>query len=196
MSPRKIWLYPLLFAVIGSFLGVVLRYSFVGSILGFNFRHVLHAHSHVMLLGFLFNALLILIWKYFTQGFDRISFKLYIALQVCMTVMIVAFILQGYATFSILFSTLHLWISYILLIRLWKRLDKNNPMVPLVKVGIVFHFISSLGPYTLGPLMVMEMKETAWYQQAIFFYLHFQFLGLFFVWMLAILFQRSKLFFF
>jgi len=35
------------------------------------------------------------------------------------------------------------------------------------------------------------MQESPWYQQAIFFYLHFQYFGSFFVWLLAILFQKT-----
>jgi len=191
MNPKKLWTYPLLFGIIGAFIGLVLRYAFTGSSIVFPFKNVLHAHSHVMLLGFLFNALLALIWINFTSGIDRVSYRIYIALQLCMALMIVAFIKQGYALYSILFSTLHLWLSYILLIRLWKRLEASKFLIQLIKAGIIFHFISSLGPYALGPLMVMGMKESPWYQQAIFFYLHFQFLGLFFTWMLAILLKKA-----
>jgi len=192
ISPKKLWKYPLLFGVLGAIIGLLLRYAYTGSISGFPFKNVLHSHSHVLLLGFLFNALLILVWTNFTKGFDKVSSYYYIALQVCVAVMLVAFILQGYAFYSILFSTLHLWISYILLIRLWKRLTENKAAHQLVKLGIIFHFIGSLGPYMLGPLMILEMQESPWYQQAIFFYLHFQYFGVFFVWMLAVLFQNAK----
>jgi len=100
--------------------------------------------------------------------------------------------LQGYALYSIVFSTLHLILSYIVLIRLWKQLTKNNSIHQFVKLGIIFHFISSIGPYMLGPLMVLEMQESPWYQQAIFFYLHFQYFGVFFVWMLVVLLQKAN----
>ena len=194
MFPKKLWLFPLIFGVIGALIGLVLRYLYTGSIsMSFNFKNVLHAHSHVMLLGFLFNAMLVLIWSNFTKTLDRISYRYYLALQVCMFVMLVAFIFQGYAFYSILFSTLHLWISYILLIRLWKRLKGNKEIILLVKGGIIFRFLSSLGPYALGPLMVLELKSSPWYQQSIFFYLHFQFFGIYFIWMLALLAKRVKL---
>lgn len=193
MSPKNLWLFPLLFGIIGAFIGLLLRYAFTGLTFAFPFKNFLHAHSHVMLLGFLFNAFLILVWTNFSQGIDKISYNYYISLQVCMAIMIIAFIVQGYGLYSILFSTLHLWISYILLIRLWKRLVGDKVLLKLVKLGIIFHFISSLGPYTLGPLMVLEMKGSAWYEQAIFFYLHFQFFGIFFTWLLALLIQRTNL---
>jgi len=192
MIPKKLWQYPLLFGILGVLMGLALRYAFTGAVAGFPFKNVLHSHSHVLLLGFIFNALLILVWTNFTKGFDKVSYNYYIALQVCVAVMLVAFILQGYAFYSILFSTLHLWISYILLIRLWKQLTKNNVVHQLVKLGIIFHFMSSLGPYLLGPLRVLEMQQSPWYQQAIFFYLHFQYFGVFFVWMLAVLLQKTE----
>ncbi len=193
MNSKKLWIFPLLFGIIGTFIGLLLRYAFTGAISTFPFKNVLHAHSHVMLLGFLFNALLILVWINFIRTIDKISFWYYVAMQVCMALMIVAFILQGYAFYSILFSTLYLWISYILLIRLWKRLEGENFILLLVKSGIVFYFLSSLGPYTLGPLMVLDKRDTPWFQQAIFFYLHFQFLGVYFTWLLALLFEKAKL---
>lgn len=193
MFPKKLWIFPIIFGLIGAFIGLLLRYAHTGAVIfsSFSYKNYLHAHSHGMLLGLLFNAILILVWLNFSRKMDRISFRYYISMQVSMAAMIVAFIYQGYAFYSILFSTLHLWISYILLIRLWKRLEGNKELVLLVKSGIFFHFLSSLGPYALGPLMVFDMRDSPWYQQSVFFYLHFQFLGVYFTWMLALLFKKA-----
>lgn len=192
MVSKNVWRYPLIFGVIGTLIGLILRYAFTGAILGFPFKNVLHSHSHVLLLGFIFNSLLILVWANFTSGLDKTSYKYYLVLQVCLAVMLIAFILQGYAFYSILFSTLHLWLSYVLLIRLWKQVEENSSLKIFIKIGIVFHFLSSLGPYVLGPLMVLKMHDSPLYQQAIFFYLHFQYFGVFFVWMLAILIKKAS----
>jgi len=191
ITAKQLWFYPVLFGFFGAALGLVLRYAFAEAIPAFPLKNVLHSHSHIMLLGLLFNALVVLLWTNFSKGIDSLSFKFYIALQVCVAAMLVTFIIQGYALFSILFSTLHLWISYILLIRLWRRLEGNKHIITLIKIGIVFHFISSIGPYCLGPLMAMEMQESPWYQQAIFFYLHFQYFGSLFLWLLAGLLQKT-----
>ena len=191
MFPKKLWRYPLIFGMLGAFIGLVLRYAYTGAISGFPFKNVMHSHSHVLLLGFIFNALLILVWTNFTKGIDKISYRYYVALQVCIAFMLVTFILQGYSFLSILFSTLHLWISYILLIRLWRQLNDNKTLNTFIKIGIVFHFLSSVGPYVLGPLMILEMQASALYEQSIFFYLHFQYFGIFFVWMLAVLLQKT-----
>lgn len=194
MFPKKLWIFPLLFGITGALIGLILRFAYTGLVaIPLNFKYVLHAHSHVMLLGFLFNAILIYIWTNFTKGIDKISYRYFVAMQVSMAIMVIAFILQGYALYSILFSTLHLWLSYILLIRLWKRLEGNKEITLMVKVGIIFHFLSSFGPYALGPLMVFDLKSSPWYQQAVFFYLHFQFLGVYFIWVLALMAKRVKL---
>ena len=191
-SAQQLYIYPLLFGILGALLGLVLRYAYTGTLSGFPFKNVLHSHSHVMLLGFVFNGVFIAVCSKFTIHLDTFMYRLFLALQVCIAIFLVAFIVQGYALYSILFSTIHLWVSYLLLIRLWQKLDNTNPQRNLIKLGIVFHFLSSLGPYMLGPLMVLEMQSSPWYQQAIYFYLHFQYFGVFFVWMLAVVFQKTK----
>lgn len=191
ITHKRLWFYPMLFGFLGMLIGLVLRYAFTGGLTNFPLKNVLHSHSHVMLLGFIFNGLAILVWTRYTDGIDKTSYKLYLALQVCIVGMLITFIIQGYALFSITFSTLHLWLSYIFLIRLWRRLRGHQQLIQLIKIGVVFHFLSSIGPYCLGPLMAMDMQESPWYQQAIFFYLHFQYFGVLFIWLLALLLQRS-----
>lgn len=193
ITVKKLWFFPLLFGILGAFTGLLLRYAFTGSIANFPFKFVTHSHSHVMLLGLVFNALIVFLFTRFTDGIDKRSYQLYLALQVCIAVMLVMFMIQGYAFITILFSTLHLWISYVLVIRLWKRLKGEKSHINLIKIGIIFHLFSSIGPYGLGPLMALEMQDSPWYRQAIFFYLHFQYFGSFFLWMLAILFQKTTI---
>ena len=192
INDRRLWFYPIVFGLLGAFLGLLIRFFFAQTTFGFPIKNLIHSHSHVMLLGFLFNALMVLIWKFFTKGIDTISYRYYIALQICVGGMFVAFIIQGYALLSILFSTLHLWIGYVFLIRLWKNVEGSKQLVSLVKLGIAFYFISSIGPYCLGPLMVFNLQESPWYQQAVFFYLHFQFFGAFLVWLLAVFLKNTS----
>ncbi|REH56586.1 hypothetical protein C7448_101626 [Tenacibaculum gallaicum] len=193
ITAKHLWSFPLIFGFLGAIIGLVLRYAFTGSISGFPFKFVLHSHSHIMLLGFVFNALIVLLFTRFTSEIDKTSYYLYLALQVCVAVLLVGFIIQGYALITIIFSTLHLWISYWLVIRLWKRLVGEKSDLLLIKTGIILHFVSSIGPYALGPLMALKMQASPWYQQAIFFYLHFQYFGSFFLWMLAVLFQKTAI---
>jgi hypothetical protein len=189
-NKRHLWYFPILFGFLGAFIGLIARYLFTGVDISFSIKNIIHSHSHVMLLGFLFNGLILFIWERFTKGIDRVSLKYYLVLQICILGMLITFIVQGYALFSIFFATAHLVIGYIFLIRLWKRLLGSTHLLRLIKLGVVFQFVSSIGPYCLGPLMVFEMQSSPWYQQAIFFYLHFQFFGSLFVWLLALWLQK------
>jgi hypothetical protein len=189
----NLWVYPMLFGLLGGFLGLFLRYVYTGGISVFVLKNLLHSHSHVMLLGFVFNAFIAMLWGQFSRGIDKRSIIIFWALQICVAVLLIGFVLQGYAVFTIVFSTLHLWLSYYLLIRLWNRLEGNREIINFVKIGIVFHFIASLGPYALGPLKVFGYEHSPWYQQSIYFYLHFQYFGSFFMWLLAAFFNQAKI---
>lgn len=192
INKKHLLFYPILFGILGAFLGLITRYLFVDNSFGYPIKFIIHSHSHVMLLGFLFNTLSVFIWQHFTDGIDKLSYKIYLFMQIAVAGMLVAFILQGYAFYSILFSTLHLWLSYVFVVRIWKRLRDTSSNSRLIKIGIVFHFVSSIGPYCLGPLMAFEMQESPWYQQAIFFYLHFQFFGILFLWLLATFLKKTN----
>ena len=138
-NKKHLLFYPILFGVLGAFLGLITRYLFVANSFGYPIKFIIHSHSHVMLLGFLFNTLSVFIWQHFTDGIDKLSYKIYLFMQVAVAGMLVAFILQGYAFYSILFSTLHLWLSYVFVVRIWKRLRDTSSNSRLIKIGIVFH---------------------------------------------------------
>lgn len=184
---KILWRFTIGFGLVAALLGLLLRYYFI-SPLDFNFKFVLHAHSHLMLLGWLFNALLLLLYQKWVSQLPKIHFALFLALQISVLGMLFSFPFQGYALFSILFSTLHIWISYVLLWKFWKN-TPNSLDGKLVRVGIVFHFLSTLGPYALGPLMANGFRGSDWYDQAIYFYLHCQYNGGLFFFLLALIWQ-------
>jgi hypothetical protein len=53
--------------------------------------------------------------------------------------------------------------------------------------GVIFMLVSSLSPWALGPIMVFLGKKSIWYNLDIYFYLHFQYNGWFFMALLALL---------
>lgn len=186
---RLLWQICLSLGAVGILLGLLLRYYFVQP-MGFNFRYVLHAHSHIMLLGWLFNGLLLLLYQKWLPEIPKLHYRLFLGLQVCVLGMLLSFPFQGYALYSIIFSTLHILLSYVLLWKFWKHSRGHNLAGQLVRIGIFFHFLSTLGPYALGPLMANDMRSSPWYDQAIYFYLHFQYNGSFFFWLLALVVQK------
>ena len=189
LKTEFLWQISIGFGLVAAIIGLSLRYFFVAP-LPFNFQFVLHAHSHLMLLGWLFNALLLLIFKQWNLEMPISHKRLFIGLGLCVLGMLLSFPFQGYALFSISFSTLHLWISYVLLVKIWKLTKGKGLSGRLVKIGIVFFFLSTIGPYSLGPMMVNDMHDSPWYTQAIFFYLHFQYNGAFFFFLLAFIVEK------
>ena len=186
-----LWKISIGLGLTGLLLGLLLRYYFADP-LNFNFRYLLHAHSHLMLLGWLFTALLLLIYRMWFQTVPRSHYLLFLGMQVCVLGMLFSFPFQGYGFYSISFSTLHIFFSYVLLWKLWKHSKGRKLPGLLVRTGIVFHYLSTLGPYALGPLMANDMRDSIWYDQAIYFYLHFQYNGSFFMFLLAVILQKWR----
>ena len=91
----------------------------------FNYRFVQHAHSHVALLGWLFTILVLAIIFYFKLSFSK-YIKLLWSLQAMVIGMLFTFPIMGYAPLSIIFSTGHILISYVLGFYLWKELNHNK----------------------------------------------------------------------
>ncbi|MDN3688730.1 hypothetical protein [Cyclobacterium jeungdonense] len=185
---RKSWvLVVLLNFLIASVLGLLLRAAFVWEISWMDYRYMLHGHSHVALLGWLYLGFFLLIHgQLIPQEKSRktIYSILFWITQVAVLGMAVAFPLQGYAGFSIFFATLHIFSSYLMVFQVWRDHDRSNPQVTLLlKTALVFLVLSTLGVWTLAAIMATGGKAGLLYQVAIQFYLHFQFNG----WLLFIL---------
>lgn len=100
--------------------------------------------------------------------------------------MLLSFPFQGYALFSIVFSTLFLIASYwfsAFFIKNAPNSIKNTKAYTCIKASLWFMVGSSLGPWALGAIMNILGPESIWYRLAIYFYLHFQYNG----WMLLAL---------
>ncbi|MFC5269773.1 hypothetical protein [Adhaeribacter terreus] len=195
-----------------ALLGLFLRWQFVQPTEGINFKNFLHAHSHVALLGWLFSAFyLAFLPTYLPENHARkkIYSWLFWLAQTSVLGMLISFPIQGYALFSITFSTLHILFSYAFIYRFLKDC-KSSELVKtqhklsfrFIKASLFFLALSSLGPWVMGPIMATGNSFTELYYNAIYFYLHFQYngwftfaaLGLFF-WLLEhyqITFNRQK----
>ncbi len=172
---------PLLFLFIGSLLGVFLRWQFIDPTPGINYTFFLHGHSHIMFLGWVFNVLYIAFTQYhIAESGHKIFERLFIILQVLVVGMLVAFPLQGYAFYSILFSTLHTFVAIAYCILFFQK-TKNRKNIPLwfARVALVFFIVANAGPFFLAYFMANGMAHTNWYYYSIYFYLHFQYNGFF-----------------
>lgn len=178
--------------VITAAIGVLLRFNDVFPISTLPARNWIHAHSHTGFLGWVFMALATLAFGMLLPKNGRInrrSYRLIIYLQIAVMGMLVTFPFMGYAAPSIIFSTFQMILSLIFAILFFKNADKNDLASKFMRAGLVFMLISGLGPLTLGPVVVMDMKGTTLYDMAIYFYLHFQYNGWFTMAVFALLFK-------
>lgn len=164
-------------------MGLMLRGAYVWGIGSLDYRNLMHGHSHVAMLGWVYLALFALIWYRFIPPITRkknIYEILFYSTQVTVVGMMISFPLQGYGPWSIAFSTLNIMASYVFCYRVWKDCHIPNEGVKLMfKTSLVLLIISTLGVWSLGPLAVFGDRNSALYQIAIQFYLHFQFHGWF-----------------
>jgi hypothetical protein len=181
---------PLYFLFVGSLLGVFLRWQFVVPTSGVNYTFFLHAHSHIMFLGWVFNALYIVFVSHYIPNTNQDFFiRLYVLLQLLTAGMLISFPLEGYGFFSILISTFHTIGALIFIIRFWiKTKPLRTTSVFYARISLALFSLSAAGPFSLGYLMANNMGESNFYNFSIYFYLHFQYNGFFFFGILSLFF--------
>ncbi len=178
---------PLIFLVISAGLGLLLRWQFVHPFDGIVYGNWLHAHSHVMFLGWVFNFLnLVFARDAFGElkGFYR---RIFVVNQILIVLMLLAFPVQGYGFVTIPLSIAHTLASGYFCFRFIRETrGTNDASISLAKVALVFFLISSIGPFALGPIMANGGGGSKWYYFAIYFYLHFQYNGVFLFGLLSV----------
>ena len=178
---------------IASVLGLLLRYASIDA-LGINYRYFTHAHSHVAMLGWVY----LMLYTFIVFNFTRQNRKKYIRLfwitQISVLGMLLSFPFQGYGTVSIAFSTLHILCSYFFVFWVWKDLkNKTGASILMLKSALVFMLISTIGVWSLGPIIAIYGNGTPYYDIAIQFFLHFQFNGWFLFGVLALLIKELNI---
>lgn len=177
-------------------LGTLLRYAFVDEVAGLNFRYVLHAHSHVAMLGWIYLALYCFIVPNFIpldDGNSKVFNRLFWITQLSVGGMLLSFPFQGYGPISISFSTLHILCSYYFAWKIWPYLAKDRSFAgQVMRFAFLFMILSTVGLWSMGPIIAMGMKGSALYHMSVQFYLHFQFNGWFIFAVLALLFKQLE----
>lgn len=165
--------------LIASLLGLILRYAFVGEI-DFNFRFLTHAHSHIAMLGWLYLMLYSFIVYRFLSNIRKIYHYLFFITQFAVIGMLFSFPFQGYAAFSIVFSSLHIFTTYFFVKLILKDLKPFNSIdKQFIRAALWFMVISTIGIWCLPISIVLFGKNSDAYNIAIQTFLHFQFNGWF-----------------
>lgn len=189
---KKLVLACLVNFLIAALMGLLLRYSAVGSV-SVNYRFLTHAHSHVAMLGWVYLILYVLIVKYFVPDKKPIYTRLFWLTEFAVVGMMFSFPFQGYAAIPISFSTLHILCSYYFVYLVWSHHKITSVTAQyLLKTALLFMVISTFGVWCLGPAVSMHGQASAFYQIAIQFFLHFQFNGWFLIAVFALLFAIFK----
>jgi len=183
--------------VIVALLGLVMR----GAVLGFSvlpYTHLLHTHSHIAFLGWVYPTLFVLLVNRFLEpaAVLHLRFNLQLILtHVLILAMLIAFLVQGYAFYSILFSSLFQVLNYIFVITFWRAL-KQSPAkrsdVYFLKVALIALALSTFGPWAVGLIKANGLGGTSYYKMAIYFYLHFQYNGWIIFSLLALFLSRMR----
>jgi len=182
--------------LVAAIMGVILRYAFVEELSWLNFRFFLHGHSHVAMLGWVYLALYALLMGAFLseeQGRSKFYRDVFLLSQAAVVGMLIAFPIQGYGTWSIAFSTLHVLASYSFAWRFWKDIRGQSGLPALcVRAALLFMLLSTLALWAMMPIMIYGYQHKAVYYMVVQFYLHFQFNGWFTFAVLGLFFQLLK----
>lgn len=169
--------------LLASLFGVILRSYWVSPLVNLNYTNILHAHSHIALLGWLYLLIYLLFTKLFVDNklYKGRFFKgLFWVSQVSIWLMAVTFPFTGYGFWSIFACSVQVLCSFIFAYKVYKNLDVSDRLVKyFVRMSLFFLVFCSLGLWALGPLTAMLGKSSLWPTLAIQFFLHFQFEGWF-----------------
>lgn len=169
-----------LYLCITIILGILLRSAYVISPF-FNYQFLLHTHSHIAILGWIYTIITALLNHSFLEEKSQRKYrKLFIFTQITLIGMSFSFPWQGYGFFSIFFSSLFLLASYCYSYFFLKNISfdkKKNPSYKFVRASIFFLLFSSIGIWALPVIIATLGKESPMYQSSIYFFLHFQYNG-------------------
>ena len=166
---------------LASIFGTLMRYYFVAEIPFVEYRHLLHAHSHVALLGWAYllvsGSLLFLLLQHSRW---RHEYHYLFGLNVLAAAgMAVFFLYQGYGVYSITFSAIHLLSVYVFAYCFLRDLAAQpaGAHIRFIRWSIYWLLVSSLGLWAIAPVSALLGKLHPLYYASIQFFLHFQFNG-------------------
>jgi hypothetical protein len=187
----------LVFFFLAALLGLSLRVAFVVEMPEwFKYKNIQHAHSHLAIMGWLTASFYFFICRYFQ--FNRPIYRfLFWASQATVSGMLLSFPIQGYAFYSILFSSIFMLLSYGFIVAVLQDIRSRQDLqgtiaVLFLKSSLFFLALSTVGIWAMGPIMASGLRTTAWYYGAVQFFLHFQFNGWFVFALLALMFKLFK----
>ncbi len=151
---------------------------------GLDFQNVLHAHSHLAFLGWVYSLLFVAYVHYFLPpgSFGKRRYQvLFWLTQAAMASMFVAFVLKGYGPVSVSLLTTHTAFVVIFIVRFLKdaKLSYQLPSSWFALAAFVSFLVSGLGPLAIPFVKIFGDNDPHLVKMAIHFYLHFHYNGWF-----------------
>lgn len=168
-----------------AFLGFILRYKIAFSLPFIHQKHLLHAHSHFAFSGWvaqmIMTCILLTFQSHYSKKQNSIFQRLLIFNSLFSYAQLIAFLVQGYGFYSIVFSSISTLLSYYFGFVFWRIANKSIHQLnaKFFKAAFVFHFLSSLGTASLVYLMINQITNAEWYLASVYFFLHFEYNGFF-----------------
>lgn len=194
---RGIWVsWAFGFFFVASVFGLLMRSFHIWEVPYFDYKNLLHTHSHVAMLGWGF--LILSGGMVFSLAKEENEIRkfgwLFLGAVISALGMLVSFPIQGYGTFSIAFSSLHVLISYGFIYRfhLLLKEEKNSTGIRLLRLSIWSLVISSFGLWGLGPINAQLGKMHELSFMSIQWFLHFQLNGWFVLGVLGLIFLHFE----
>lgn len=174
----RLTLPALVYLVLTLLSGLLIRYLWYspGSV-SVHVPYLIHAHSHIALLGWLFTALASgILLRFVSMEMQKrlIPLWLIIPLHLLLLVMTIAFAKDGYAALSIITSTLLVLLTSWMVVLILEQIDQQKPGSFLIKAALWMYLLSNAGPLALAGGTFMGQQ---WIQFWVAYYLHLQFSG-------------------
>jgi hypothetical protein len=197
MKAKNLWItLTLINLCIVALLGITLRTKLLFTVPFIDFKNFLSAHSHFAFGGWVTLSLMVL---YITNLLapERQTKRIYQwilwGIELSALGMAITFPFEGYALFSIIFSTLFIFFTYAFTWIFLKDLRGTaaDPLVKMLSISALASLvISSIGPFTLAYILATKTGNAILYRDSIYTYLHFQYNGFFTLSVFALFFNQ------
>lgn len=183
-SPSRWMRIAVLNLMIVALVGVFNRYKLSYALPQIDFKNLVNSHSHFAFTAWISTALFAIIVAFFLSP-EKQESKEYAWLfwlnQITAYGMLISFLLEDYGTISIIFSSASMLVLYAYSIFLWKDTRKNSNLLSIktLRIALICLVLSSLGPYALIVMKSTHIFNLIYYNNAIYWYLHFQYNGWF-----------------
>lgn len=195
MTKQKLWInISLAHLAVVAMLGLLLRSKIVFSIPFIDYRNLLAAHTHFAFNGWVSFSLFVLFTYTFITPLQRARFvPLLWAVAISCWGMLVALLLQGFGAAALMFAGMYVVAAAWFVVLFFKKMPRvvpNNPALLLVAGALGSMVVSVAGPIMLGWLWGSGNVDAVLHRDAQYYYLHFQYNGLFTLGVFALVFQR------